>query len=143
MQQIDMQVHFQASVANVFACLSDHGFFGEVTGAQIERVVDSKTQHINGLGSVRRVKVPLSAAFEETVTAFELDQLIEYRVSKGSPIKEHLGQLRFVQTDKGCVLYYQICFTPKLAIPGWGRLLKRLIRRPIADGLARFSNDFR
>ena len=36
-----------------------------------------------------------TAPFEETVTQFEPDELIEYRITKGTPLRDHVGVMRF------------------------------------------------
>lgn len=141
MLQIDIQQRFTQSLEDVFSILSDHEQFGRVVGAKVVRIVDSQTEFVNGVGSVRRISKFLVPAFEETITGFEPNKLIEYRVSKGSPIKQHLGRLEFSREDGQTLLNYRITFEPKLAIPGLGDLLVRLIGEPIKLGLERFADS--
>lgn len=138
MYQIHIKQQFNKPKSQVFADLSDHQKFGKIIGKKIVRIKDSPTDNVNGEGSVRRI-YGFPASFEERVTTFVEDEAIEYTVSKGSPIKEHLGSLYFYEESGSVYLDYKIRFTPKLKFPGWGWLLCRLIRIPITKGLARYA----
>ena len=133
-----MQQDFSISVSTVFAVLANHELFGQVVGSNIFCIKESDSEHPHGEGSVRKIQMPIGT-FEETVIKFSPNQLIRYTVSKGSPIKDHLGELRFSTTPGGCRLDYTIVFTPKLPVWGWGKVLAWAIQRDIASGLASFS----
>jgi uncharacterized protein YndB with AHSA1/START domain len=139
--QIDIHQQFDQSQEEVFKLLSDHERFGRLVGANVVRIVDSQTEFVNGVGSVRRISKFLVPAFEETITRFEPNKLIEYQVSKGSPIKQHLGRMEFSRDNDKTVLNYSIVFEPKLALPGMGSLLVKLIGDPIRQGLKRFADS--
>lgn len=141
--RITIDQDFPQSPEVVFGTLSDHEALGRLLGQDIRRVKDAPGKNPNGVGSVRRIKVPLSAAFEETVTQLETNRLIEYKVTEGSPIKNHVGRLEFSEHNGGTRLHYTIDFEPKLALPLWGTILKTAIRGPIASGLKRFANSGR
>jgi uncharacterized protein YndB with AHSA1/START domain len=94
-QHISITQSFNAPVETIFNILTDHEAFGHVINTKIKRVVDSKKENKNGLGSVRRVSAFPAPAFEETVVAFEPNQVMEYVVSKGSPIKNNKGRMEF------------------------------------------------
>jgi hypothetical protein len=85
-QQIQIRQLFKAPVDTIFNILTDHEAFGRVINAKIKRVVDRQGKNKNGVGSVRRISTFPAPAFEETVVAFEPNQLMEYVISKGSPI---------------------------------------------------------
>ena len=138
-EQIRIQQDFPLSVDELFAILSDHEEFGRVVSTHIERIKDSDGSDPNGLNSVRRIKSFGVPAFEETITAYEPGRLIEYRVTKGSPIKNHLGRMQFSARDKGSHLDYTIDFEPRIGVPFLGKVLKQAIRGPIAKGLARLA----
>ena len=141
MLQIDIQQQFEQSLEEVFSVLSDHESFGRVVGAKVQRVVDSHTEFVNGLGSVRRISKFLVPPFEETIVTFLPMELIEYRITKGSPIKQHMGSMVFSRAKGKTRLNYRICFEPKLAIPGWGTLLARIIKDPIRQGLKAYADS--
>jgi hypothetical protein len=78
-----------------FSDLSDHATFGRMLGVNIQRIKDSKHENYDGLGSVRLIKSFPVPPFEETIVAFEPNILIAYEISKGSPIKNHRGEMHF------------------------------------------------
>ena len=136
-----MNVSFNAPVQAVFAELSDHEKMGAVLGAKVRRIKDGKGD-INGIGSVRRITpVPL-ADFEETVTGFEPNKLIEYTVTKGSPIKNHLGRMVFSEEGGKTHLHYTIQFDMKLGIPFTGFLLKTILETVITSGLHKLAKRY-
>lgn len=138
---IQMNATFNAPVPIVFAELSNHEKMGKVLGAKVKRVKDGKGD-INGIGSVRRITpVPL-ADFEETVTGFEPNKLIEYTVTKGSPIKNHLGRMVFSESNGKTHLHYTIQFDMKLGIPFSGFLLKTVLEKVITSGLHRLAKSY-
>ncbi|MCP4346343.1 MAG: redoxin domain-containing protein, partial [Desulfobacterales bacterium] len=99
-QNIIVTQVFNAPVETIFSTLTDHEEFGRIFNAKVKRVIDSRDDNKNGLGSVRRIHAFPAPAFEESVITFEPNQLMEYKVSKGSPIKNHRGRMEFTD-DQG------------------------------------------
>lgn len=121
------QLHFTAQVdaplAAVFELFADHRRFSWLFGMPC-RVVATGRDEPHGVGSVRRLLAgPLS--FDETVIAFERDRAIDYRISRGGPLKNHLGQIRFRDDGKRTLVDYRIGFDAR--IPGTGALLARTL----------------
>ena len=141
-QYIQMDVDFDAPLEQVFNELSDHEKMGKILSAKVKRVKDG-TGNVNGVGSVRRITPAPLADFEETVTAFEPNQLIEYTVTKGSPIKNHLGRMVFSEHNGKTHLHYTIQFDMKLGIPLAGLLLKTILEKVILGGLHKLAKSYR
>jgi uncharacterized protein YndB with AHSA1/START domain len=139
-QHIKIKQLFNAPVDTIFSLLTDHETFGQVINAKIKRVVDSPDENKNGLGSVRRINAFPAPAFEETVITFEPNQLMEYVVSKGSPIKNHKGRMEFSDEQGKTRLNYTIDFKPKLPFIFFGSILKKAIEKPISAGLKRLAD---
>lgn len=140
-QYIQMNVSFNAPVETVFNELSDHEKMGKILSAKVKRVKDGQ-DFVNGLGSVRRITpVPLGD-FEETVTAFEPNKLIEYTVTKGSPIKNHLGRMVFSENNGKTQLHYTIQFDMKLGLPFAGLILKTVLEKVILGGLHKLAKSY-
>ncbi|MCC2617096.1 SRPBCC family protein [Aestuariibacter halophilus] len=137
--KVHLTLWFDAPVETIFTALADHEQFGRLIGQSIQRVRAGQPPDLNGLGSVRRIKIVPGIYFEETITAFEQPSYIAYQVTKGSPITDHLGELQFSELSGRTRLDYTIRFRPRWPIPGWGRLLCSLIERPIRKGLERFA----
>lgn len=135
MQRIDIEQTFSAPVDRVYAYLAEHENLEEVFGATITRVRDGHSSR-NGVGSVRSLKLnPLLPAFEETVTQAEPGRLLEYRITKGSPLKDHVGVMRFSPEGTGTRLHYTIDFDAK--VPGAGGLIKKIVETNVRRGLAK------
>lgn len=138
---IQMNETFNAPVATVFAELSDHEKMGKILGAKVKRVKDGKGD-LNGIGSIRRITpVPL-ADFEETVTGFEPGKLIEYTITKGSPLKNHLGRMVFSEANGKTHLHYTIQFDMKVGIPFTGFILKTVLEKIISGGLHKLAKTY-
>ena len=141
-QQIIMTQLFNAPVKTIFEILTDHVSFGEVINANVKRVVDSQGDNKNGVGSVRRISTFPAPAFEETVITFEPNQLMEYVISKGSPIKNHKGRMEFSDEQGKTRLVYTIDYEPKLPFILLGAILKKAIGKPIRKGLMRVAERY-
>jgi len=138
MQWVRVQRRFAAPPAEVFAYLAEHEHLEPLFGTKITRVRDGADGHRNGVGSTRRLKIsPLIPAFEETVTEFVPDELIRYRVTKGTPLREHEGLMRFSPDGGGTCLLYEISFASVL--PGVDRVVAAALQRSIPRGLAEIS----
>ena len=141
-QLIKITQLFNAPVDTIFSLLTGHDSFGQVINTKIKRVVDSHDENKNWLGSVRRINAFPAPAFEETVITFEPNQLMEYVVSKGSPIKNHKGRMEFSDEQGKTRLNYTIAFEPKLPFLFFGSFLKKAIEKPIRDGLKRLADQY-
>ncbi|MBV1919690.1 MAG: SRPBCC family protein, partial [Pseudomonadales bacterium] len=139
-QNISISQEFNAPVETVFGTLTDHESFGNLmSGAQIIRVVDSTGDNVNGTGSVRSIKMPLAPAFEETVVSYEKDKLMEYTISKGSPIKNHLGRMIFSEQNGKTKLHYTIQLESKIPVPFLGPILKLGVEKTISSLLSKLA----
>ena len=115
-QEIRIQETLKASPQEVFDYLADHEKFVALFGGQGRRIVDG-AETPNGLGSVRRIGAgPI--AVEETITAVEPPHRIEYRITRGSPLRDHRGEIRLSAEGAGTRLDYQIQFRGRLPLIG-------------------------
>jgi uncharacterized protein YndB with AHSA1/START domain len=135
-ETIDITHEFTAPVDRVFDHLAEHENLGPIFGIRVERAKDGNTDR-NGVGSVRRLSLNGLMPFEETVTDFRPNELIEYTITKGTPIKDHLGTMRFSATaGGGTSLHYVIDIDgPPVITP----LVAMQLRRSIAGGLKKVN----
>lgn len=116
MQFFKTSFRVKAPVADVFEAFSDHEQFGTLFGAK-SRLFKSGVDTVNGVGSTRRLGFwPID--FDETVVAYKINELIDYRVSRGSPLKNHLGQVRFSEVAEGTQVDYEVQFESKVPLMG-------------------------
>lgn len=135
METIRLQMEFGRPVTELFALLSDHEKLGSILGSRIRRTRDGEGS-VNGLGSVRTLHLGPLPSFDETITAFEPDRRIEYRITRGSPLRNHLGVMEFSATPSGgSRLLYTIEFESR--IPLAGPLIRAGLERAIRKGLER------
>jgi uncharacterized protein YndB with AHSA1/START domain len=133
-QRIEIVKEFSAPVDRLFAYLGEHENLGAIFApAKIKRISDGKGAR-NGVGSAREMKVLVGPSFVETVTAYKENELIEYRITRGSPLKNHHGVMRFYPTATGgSRLHYTIVFEGKF--PLVAQLIKPGLEMGIRRGL--------
>lgn len=136
-QRVHVVHTYTSDPATVFEKLSEHENLGPVFGAKIARVKDGDTSR-NGVGSTRSLKIGPLPAFHETTTVSEPNTLIEYKISKGSPLKGHWGRQVLTPTPEGgTVLDYTIGFD--MAVPGVAGIVAKVLTKNIAKGLGKLT----
>ena len=130
---IEIDETFDVPRNKVFALFADHHRFGKMIGAPVKRIKDSDQADPNGIGSVRKIGVgPLS--LEETVLSFEPGSLIEYAITSLSPIKNHLGRIRFSDTQEGQTrVQYTITFDD--IVPFSGKVVSSALEHGLRRGI--------
>jgi uncharacterized protein YndB with AHSA1/START domain len=117
----------------IFAHLSEHENLAALFGAKVTRLRDGE-QERNGVGSVRRLQIGPLPPFEETVTEFVAPQRIVYRITKGSPLRGHVGTMTFEPTsDGGTHFVYDIRIASP--IPGVAPIVHASLTRSIGRAL--------
>lgn len=140
-QQIEIFQAFDAPISWVFQQLTDHENFGRLLNAKVTRIVDASGKNKNGVGSVRRIEAFPIPAFEETVVAFKNNELMEYRITKGTPVKNHKGRIVFVQAQGKTIVHYTIELEPKWPLPFAGLLLKTAVELPVRAALKKLARQ--
>lgn len=136
---VHVEHDFPAPVPVVFGHLAEHENLADVFGAKVTRVRDGVDER-NGVGSVRIVKIGPASPVEETVTEFETDELIEYRVTSDGPIRNHVGIMKFSALPGGGThLDYRIRLSSH--IPGLALVLKGVLTRGIEKSFARLDTE--
>ena len=132
---------YEAPVYNVFSFFSDHNRMSEVYPAFIRRIQDSSDpRNANGLGSVRLL-VTFPAIFTETVTQYIEPSLIEYRITFGSPLKNHVGTMNFIDLGNNrSRLDYTIEFEPR--IPKTGFIIRNMLEKQVGQAIREVARRF-
>ncbi|MDX1754555.1 MAG: SRPBCC family protein [Marinobacter sp.] len=135
MYTIEIEETFDVPRNKVFALFADHDRFGKLLGAPAKRIKDSTQADPNGLGSVRKIGIgPIG--LEETVVGFEPDSLIEYTITSKSPLKNHMGRIRFEDTEDGKTrVNYTITFDD--IVPFTGKVIQAALEQGIRKGIKR------
>ncbi len=136
--KIQMYQTFAAPIEQVWEAFNDHASLGKIMGQAMERVKDSTDPtNINGVNSTRLIKVPL-LPFEETIRKSEKPNLIEYQISKGTPLSHHYGVMRFSSLpDGGAAIDYSIEIGSK--IPLLGGIVSKGLEKAISGSLRHYA----
>lgn len=128
---------FPQSLSAVFAHMAHHDNLAVLFGVPVWRIRESPDPaEPNGLGSVRVVSIG-PVKIEETITVFEKDRLIEYRITKGGFMKYHRGELRFSAHGSGARVEYQLEI--ESAIPLMTTPILKGLQNGISRGLRQLS----
>jgi uncharacterized protein YndB with AHSA1/START domain len=118
----------------VFAYLAEHENLADLFGAKVTRLRDGDDGQRNGVGSVRKLQIGPLPPFEETVTEFVVPERIVYRITKGSPLRGHVGTMTFTPTANGGTRFvYDIRIASP--IPGLAPLVHASLTRSIERSL--------
>ena len=126
---------FSKPPERVFDYMAEHENLAELFGAKVTRLQDGRDGERNGVGSVRRLKVGPAPPFEETVTEFERPRRIVYRITKGSPLRGHVGVMTMEPDGRGGTRFH---YDIRLAspVPGLAKLVHASLTRSVGKGLA-------
>lgn len=128
---------FAAPVERVFAYLAEHENLSALFGIRVERVRDGDSER-NGVGSRRRLSFFGLLPFEETVTEYAPNERITYRITKGTPLRDHEGVMAFsARPDGGAHLDYRIRLGSP--VPGLALGVARVLQGRIAAGLRKLD----
>lgn len=127
---------FPRPIDDVFTALADHERFGTIWPGETRRIREGDLEP-NGVGSVRHIRHGL-VGFEETTITHDKPHLIEYTITRGTPLKNHHGRIE-LRDDNGCTqMHYVICFD--CPIPFLGKKIARDLERDFHAGIAAFTN---
>ena len=134
MQRLVFDQDFTLPVERVFDYLAEHEnlgvLFAPISVARLNDGTDSR----NGAGSARTLTLAGQLPFVETVTESIPNERIVYKITKGSPLKNHQGVMEFASLPNGgSRLHYVIEFGSKL--PGVDVVVAHGIKRSVTKGL--------
>jgi uncharacterized protein YndB with AHSA1/START domain len=136
---VHVEHEFSKPPERIFAHLSEHENLAELFGAKVKRLRDGERER-NGVGSVRELRVGPMPPFQETVTEFVPSQRIVYRITKGGPLKGHVGTMSFAPTPSGGTGFvYDIRIASP--VPGLAPLVRASLTRSIERSLPGVERD--
>jgi uncharacterized protein YndB with AHSA1/START domain len=135
---VKVEHRFAKPPERIFAYLAEHENLSEMFGAKVTRLRDGDAER-NGVGSVRQLKIGPAPPFEETVTEFVPSERIVYKITKGSPIKGHVGVMTFAPEGEGTLFLYDIRLASP--VPGLAVMVKGSLTRSINKGLPKVEQD--
>jgi len=134
---VHVEHDFAQPVERIFAFLAEHENLSAIFPTRVERVRDGETER-NGVGSCRRLSFHGLLPFEETVTEVLPNERIVYRITKGTPMRDHEGVMTFsAKADGGSHLDYRIRFGSP--VPGLAAIVAAATSRSISAGLQKVA----
>jgi uncharacterized protein YndB with AHSA1/START domain len=137
---VHVEHEFSQPPERVFAHLAEHENLSEVFGARVTRLRDGEDGERNGSGSVRELKVGPMPPFQETVFEFDPPRRIVYRITKGSPLRGHVGTMTFEPTSAGGTRFVYDIRVASL-IPGLAPLVRASLTRSIKRSLPKIERQ--
>ncbi|MFN8261830.1 MAG: SRPBCC family protein [Chitinophagales bacterium] len=141
-QRLHFLQEFDAPVKNVFAFFSDHNRLSEIYPGFIKRISDAPNPaNCNDVGS-SRVIFSFPLLFQETVTSYIEPSYLEYKITLGSPLKNHVGRMNFIEIAPNKTrLDYVIEFEP--LIPYTGFVIHQINRKVVQEALSTLARKFK
>jgi uncharacterized protein YndB with AHSA1/START domain len=130
---VHVEHRFAKPPERIFAHLAEHENLAEVFGAKVTRLRDGQDGQRNGVGSVRQLQIGPLPPFEETVTELVPSTRIVYRITKGGPLRGHVGVMDFAPAGAGTRFVYDIRLASP--IPGLALLVRAMLTRSITRSL--------
>jgi uncharacterized protein YndB with AHSA1/START domain len=130
---VHVEHDFDKPPERIFTHLAEHENLAAVFGAKITRLNDGEDGTRNGVGSRRQLRIGPLAPFEETVTEFAPYERIVYRITKGGPLRGHVGTMMFIPNGAGTRLLYDIRVASP--IPGVAPIVRAMLTRSIVASL--------
>jgi uncharacterized protein YndB with AHSA1/START domain len=130
---VHVEHDFAKPPERVFAHLAEHENLAAVFGLDVTRLGDGQDGQRNGVGSRRQLRMGPLPPFEETVTEFVPGERIVYRITRGGPLRGHVGTMTFVPKDGGTRFVYDIRIASP--IPGLAPLVRAMLTRSIVSSL--------
>ena len=140
--KVILHQEFDAPAERVWEALSDHNNFGKIMGQNMKRILDSQDPgNVNGVGSVRLISLPM-LSFEETVRKSQRGSLIEYQITKGTPLDHHLGRMAFTDLPGNrSALDYTIELGSK--VPLLASIVKVALENGIGSALHKYAKGLK
>jgi uncharacterized protein YndB with AHSA1/START domain len=99
-QWVHVQRDLSAPVDQVFDHLAEHENLAALFGAKVKRLRDGTAER-NGVGSARELRLGPLPSFDETVTQYVPNELIEYKITRGGVLNDHVGIMKFSPSAAG------------------------------------------
>jgi len=145
MVELEIDQHFSAPPEKVFAAVTDHKRIEDWQKGTRVTIEKPGVPPPNGLGAVRKIRGGPITVYEEVVR-WEAPYIMDYRLIRGFPLRDHLGELRLQPTPEGgTMLYYRIRYRVPWYAGGSlaGRAFGRQLQRIIAVAMEKLARELK
>lgn len=106
-----------ASPETVFAVLTDHRHYAEMTPLRKSEIEREGEPAPNGLGAIRKLSA-VGPPLREEVIAYEPDERFSYKLLSGLPVRDHVGTVRLSAVRSGTEMVYAVRTEPTVPVVG-------------------------
>lgn len=130
-----------ASPETVFAVLTEHDLYAEITPMRKSVLEREGEPPPNGVGAIR-VLTSVGPALREEVIAYEPPSRFSYKLLSGAPVRNHVGTVELTSRDSGTHVVYAVRTTPTLPLvgPAVVAVVKQAIKA-LLNGIAKESEQ--
>jgi len=123
----------------VFAVLTDHRRYSEITPLRKSALEREGEPAPNGVGAIRVLSAVGPPLREETI-AYEPPTRFSYKLLSGAPLRDHVGTVELTPRDGGTWLVYAVHTQPTLPLVGGVAVaVAKLGVKQLFDGIAKES----
>jgi uncharacterized protein YndB with AHSA1/START domain len=101
----------------VFAVLTEHHLYAEITPMRRSVLEREGAPPPNGVGAIR-VLTAVGPPLREEVIAYESPTRFSYKLLSGAPVRDHVGTVELTPRDGGTRVVYAVRTTPTLPLVG-------------------------
>lgn len=123
----------------VFAVLTDHRKYAELTSLRRSELEREGEPAPNGLGAIRKLTA-VGPPLREEVIAYEPDERFSYKLISGLPVRDHIGTVKLTASAGGTEMVYAVRTHP--TVPVVGSVVVAVVRQAVkglVDGVVKES----
>ena len=128
-----------ATPETVFAVLTDHRRYAELTPLRKSELEREGEPAPNGLGAIRKLTA-VGPPLREEVIAYEPDERFSYKLLSGLPVRDHIGTVKLTATGGGTEMVYAVRTQP--TVPVVGAIVVAVVKQAVkglVDGVVKES----
>lgn len=123
----------------VFAVLTDHRKYAELTPLRKSELEREGEPSPNGLGAIRKLTA-VGPPLREEVIAYEPDERFSYKLISGLPVRDHVGTVKLTAVGAGTEMIYAVRTHP--TVPVVGPVIVAVVKQAVkglVDGIVKES----
>jgi uncharacterized protein YndB with AHSA1/START domain len=109
--------HVSAPIETVFAVLTEHHLYAEITPMRKSILEREGEPPPNGVGAIR-VLTSAGPPLREEVIAYEPPTRFSYKLLSGAPLRDHVGTVELMPQGGGTRVVYAVRTMPTLPLVG-------------------------
>ena len=128
-----------ATPETVFAVLTDHRRYAELTPLRKSEIEREGEPAPNGLGAIRKLTA-VGPPLREEVIAYQPDERFSYKLLSGLPVRDHVGTVKLTAGGKGTEMVYAVRTQP--TVPVVGAIVVAVVKQAVkglVDGVVKES----